>query len=118
MVGTSGMGPQYIDLSGAKFDDETEEQTRARLMKRFEKIGLTLMKACNQPGIDDTGTNVLLPNDSGKMSRNMIPCTDPDVRAIIPTKTEIQQKHSANAIETPIAAIAASGFVVIRNPIT
>jgi ATP-dependent Zn protease len=43
MVGTSGMGPQYIDLKGAKFDDETEEQTRARLMKRFEKIGLTLM---------------------------------------------------------------------------
>jgi cell division protease FtsH len=43
MVGTSGMGPQYIDLKGAKFDDETEEQTRERIMKRFEKIGLTLM---------------------------------------------------------------------------
>src|SRR3954447_4690243 len=43
MVGTSGMGPQHIDLSHAKFDDETEEQTRERIMKRFEKIGLTLM---------------------------------------------------------------------------
>jgi ATP-dependent Zn protease len=43
MVGTSGMGPQHIDLSGAKFDDETEEQTRERITKRLEKIGLTLM---------------------------------------------------------------------------
>jgi ATP-dependent Zn protease len=43
MVGTSGMGPQYIELNGAKFDDETEEQTRERIMKRLEKIGLTLM---------------------------------------------------------------------------
>ena len=43
MVGTSGMGPQHIDLSGAKFADETEEQTRERITKRLEKIGLTLM---------------------------------------------------------------------------
>jgi ATP-dependent Zn protease len=43
MVGTSGMGPQYIDLSGARLDDESEEQTRERIMKRFEKVGLTLM---------------------------------------------------------------------------
>jgi ATP-dependent Zn protease len=43
MVGTSGMGPDHVDLHGAKFDDETEEQTRARIMERFETIGLTLM---------------------------------------------------------------------------
>ena len=43
MVGTSGMGPQPIELNGVKFADETEEQTRERIMKRFEKIGLTLM---------------------------------------------------------------------------
>ena len=43
MVGTSGMGPDHIDLHGVKFDDETEEETRARIMKRFESIGLTLM---------------------------------------------------------------------------
>jgi ATP-dependent Zn protease len=43
MVGTSGMGPQRLDLSGARFDDESEEQTRERIMERFEKIGLTLM---------------------------------------------------------------------------
>jgi ATP-dependent Zn protease len=49
MVGTSGMGPERIDLSGARFDDETEEQTRERLMKRFEDIGLTLMNRTQGP---------------------------------------------------------------------
>jgi ATP-dependent Zn protease len=43
MVGTSGMGPERIELNGVKFDDETEEQTRERIMERLEKIGLTLM---------------------------------------------------------------------------
>ena len=31
----------------------------------------------------------------------MIPCTAPDVRAIMPTNTEIQAKQSAKAIEIP-----------------
>ena len=48
----------------------------------------------------------------------MIPCTAPDVRAIMPMNTEIQQKHSANAIEMPTAATAASGLVVTRKPMT
>ena len=43
MVGTSGMGPDHIDLHGVKFDDETEDETRGRIMERLEKIGLTLM---------------------------------------------------------------------------
>jgi cell division protease FtsH len=41
MVGTAGMGPPTIKVE--KFADETEEQTRERVMKRFEKLGLTLM---------------------------------------------------------------------------
>jgi ATP-dependent Zn protease len=49
MVGTSGMGPQHIDLGSARFDDETEEQTRERIMKRFEDIGLTLMNRTQGP---------------------------------------------------------------------
>jgi ATP-dependent Zn protease len=49
MVGTSGMGPQRIDLNGVKFDDETEDQTRERIMKRFETIGLTLMNRTQGP---------------------------------------------------------------------
>ena len=51
MVGTSGMGPQPIALDGAKFDDESEEQTRERLMQRFEKVGLTLMNRTQGGGM-------------------------------------------------------------------
>ncbi len=43
MVGAAGMGPQPLELAGLSFADETEEQTRARIGKRFEHIGLTLM---------------------------------------------------------------------------
>ena len=43
MVGAAGMGPQRIELNGVKFADETEEQTRTRLMKRLEQIGVQLM---------------------------------------------------------------------------
>jgi ATP-dependent Zn protease len=43
MVGAAGMGPQPVDLAGLSFADETEEQTRERIGKRFEHIGLTLM---------------------------------------------------------------------------
>jgi cell division protease FtsH len=43
MVGVAGMGPKPIDLHGAKFADETEEQTRERIMKRFETIGTQLL---------------------------------------------------------------------------
>src|SRR5437868_13764053 len=41
MVGAAGMGPLPIRIE--KFADETEEQTRERVVKRFEKLGLTLM---------------------------------------------------------------------------
>jgi hypothetical protein len=37
------MTPTRIDLKGATFADETEEETRKRLMKRFEEIGLNVM---------------------------------------------------------------------------
>ena len=43
MVGIAGMGPKPIDLHGAKFADESEEQTRERIAKRFEAIGTQLM---------------------------------------------------------------------------
>jgi ATP-dependent Zn protease len=43
MVGTSGMRPQRIDLNGSAGDDAAEEEARDKIMKRFEKIGLTLM---------------------------------------------------------------------------
>jgi cell division protease FtsH len=43
MVGIAGMGPKTIELAGAKFADETEQQTRERIMTRFETIGTQLM---------------------------------------------------------------------------
>jgi cell division protease FtsH len=43
MVGAAGMGPQRIELNGVKFADETEDETRARIMRRLEEIGLQLM---------------------------------------------------------------------------
>jgi cell division protease FtsH len=43
MVGAAGMAPAPIDLSHARFDDESEEQTRERIAKRFEQVGLRLM---------------------------------------------------------------------------
>jgi hypothetical protein len=44
MVGAAGMGPQPIEIpQSARMADESEDQARERIMRRFEKIGLTLM---------------------------------------------------------------------------
>jgi ATP-dependent Zn protease len=60
MVGTSGMGPDRIELNGVKFADETEEQTRERIMERLEKIGLTLMNRTQGGGfVSDPVASVL-----------------------------------------------------------
>jgi ATP-dependent Zn protease len=47
MVGASGMGPERIELNG-KFADESDRETRERIMHRFEEIGLQLM---NRTGV-------------------------------------------------------------------
>ena len=44
MVGTAGMGPGAVNVpETARMDDESESEARERIMRRFEKIGLTLM---------------------------------------------------------------------------
>jgi Peptidase family M41 len=43
MVGGSGMSPLPIDLHGKTFDDENEEQSRQRVLRRFEDIGYRMM---------------------------------------------------------------------------
>ena len=43
MVGTSGMRPLRVELNGSVQEGETEDDARARIMKRFEQIGRTLM---------------------------------------------------------------------------
>src|SRR3954452_175083 len=43
MVGSAAMGPERLEIPEGKFADETTEETRKRLMKRFEQIGLQIM---------------------------------------------------------------------------
>jgi ATP-dependent Zn protease len=43
MVGAAGMAPRPLEINGGRFADETEEETRKRVAKRFEDIGLRLM---------------------------------------------------------------------------
>jgi len=81
-------------------------------------IGLTWTNPCNQPGNEAVGTYTLLPKANGNTSRNITPCTAPDVRTIMPTNTEIQQKHSPKPIDRATAASAGTTPVVIRKPIT
>jgi ATP-dependent Zn protease len=43
MVGAAGMSPLPLDLHGKTFADESEEQTRERVLRRLEDIGSRLM---------------------------------------------------------------------------
>jgi ATP-dependent Zn protease len=43
MVGTWGMGPHQIEVK-EKFADESEDQTRRRIQRQFERIGVQLMQ--------------------------------------------------------------------------
>lgn len=49
MVGTSAMAPEPITIART-VDGETEEQTRERTMKRFERIGLQIMNRTSGGG--------------------------------------------------------------------
>jgi ATP-dependent Zn protease len=51
MVGASGMSPKPIDLHGKTFADESEEQTRQRVIKRFEDIGTRLLNRTQGGGL-------------------------------------------------------------------
>jgi ATP-dependent Zn protease len=46
MVGACGMAPEYVEL---RCDDESEEEARARVMKRFQRIGTQIVNR-TQPG--------------------------------------------------------------------
>jgi ATP-dependent Zn protease len=43
MVGTAGMRPLRVELNGSVPEGEDEDEARDRIMKRFERIGRTLM---------------------------------------------------------------------------
>jgi hypothetical protein len=42
MVGTWGMGPPHFKMT-QRFDDENEEETRRRIRRQFERVGIQLM---------------------------------------------------------------------------
>ncbi|HSC92691.1 MAG TPA: AAA family ATPase [Gaiellaceae bacterium] len=48
MVGAAAMGPEPIDVT--PMDDESEEQARERVMKRFERIGTQIMNRTSSGG--------------------------------------------------------------------
>jgi ATP-dependent Zn protease len=43
MVGAAGMSPMPVDLHGKTFPDENEEQSRERVVRRFEDLGYRMM---------------------------------------------------------------------------
>jgi hypothetical protein len=49
MVGASAMGPEPLHLN-ATFADENDEETRERIMKRFEQLGLQIMNRTTPGG--------------------------------------------------------------------
>ena len=53
MVGACGMAPQYVEL---RCDDESEEEARERVMKRFQKIGTQIV---NRSGSGQAEAGVL-----------------------------------------------------------
>ncbi|HZQ04102.1 MAG TPA: AAA family ATPase [Gaiellaceae bacterium] len=59
MVGAAGMSPLPLDLHGKTFADETEEQTRERIQKRFEDIGIRLLNRTASPQTGDPTGAVL-----------------------------------------------------------
>ena len=69
------MSPLPIDLHGKTFADETEEQTRERVMQRFEDIGLRLLnrraQATRRPDravLSDRGSDATPASSSARRS--------------------------------------------------
>ena len=50
MVGASAMGPEQIDVGKLKLDDESEDEARERILKRFERIGMQIMNRTSPGG--------------------------------------------------------------------
>ena len=79
-------------------------------------IGLTFVKLSSQLGSVSTGTKMPVANVSGIRITNMIPCTAPGVRTIIPMNTAAHDRHSANAIASRQAASTSGALVSARKP--
>jgi ATP-dependent Zn protease len=62
MVGACGMAPEYLEL--ARCDDETEEQTRERVMRRFQRIGTQIINRTRSGGMGGDPLGAVLADPS------------------------------------------------------
>jgi ATP-dependent Zn protease len=67
MVGAAGMGPEPLDLDGA-LDDKEE----ARVLKRFEEIGLQLMNRTSSVRDHDVAASVLSDPNKRRIAAQII----------------------------------------------
>ena len=79
-------------------------------------IGLTLAKACSQPGKVATGTNVELVKISGMTASSPPMPADSGSRTSSPSSAKIHEKATPTARASPIAASAAGGAGVEPEP--
>jgi len=72
MVGASAMGPEYVELNGGSDDDATSE-ARAKIMKRFEEIGIQIMNRTNGgPFAHDATSSALNDHDKRKAAAQIL----------------------------------------------
>jgi hypothetical protein len=50
MVGAAAMGPDMVDVSPLELDAEEAEQAEARIAKRYERIGVQIMRRSGSGG--------------------------------------------------------------------
>lgn len=72
MVGASAMGPEHVAVT--KYADESEEETRARIMRRFEQIGLQIMNRTSGGGAlaMDPISSVLMDRDKRRTAAQIL----------------------------------------------
>ena len=72
MVGASAMGPEPFEVT--PLDDETEEEARQRVLKRFEKIGVQIMNrtSAGGPFAENPIAGVLGDNDKRRLAAQIL----------------------------------------------
>jgi cell division protease FtsH len=61
MVGACGMAPEYVEL---RCDDESEDEARERVMKRFQKIGTQIINRTRSSGMGGDPLGAVLSDPS------------------------------------------------------
>jgi hypothetical protein len=72
MVGASAMGPEPFEVT--PLDDETEQDARQRVLKRFEKIGVQIMNRTSGGGpfAENPIAGVLGDNDKRQLAAQIL----------------------------------------------